>query len=170
MPAFSHRAAAAYRNVDVNTRATEHDQYELALMMFEAVLDSVTMAQGAIASGDVSLKVKQINRAVKILQDGLRTSLDLEQGGELAQNLDALYDYCVLRLTEANAFNDSNKLAEVTQLIKPLAEAWLQMRNGATAGPQAAEGSIAVASNPKAPPGARRMSNLYGSGMALIGA
>lgn len=171
MPPFNQRAAAAYRNVEVNTRTTEHDQYELAMLMFEAVLESVTVAQGAMADGDVAVKVKQINRALKIIQDGLRTSLDLENGGELAKNLDALYDYCVIRLTEANAFNDVAKLSEVATLIKPLAEAWRQMRTGAdTKAPDTPTEVHAPATAPKVPPVARRMGSLYGQGMALSGA
>lgn len=122
------RAASAYRSIGIETRAHKHDQHELANLMFEAVLESLAAAQGAIADHDVNAKVKHLHKAVKVLQDGLRTSLDLENGGELAANLDALYDYAVLQITTANLHNDSAKLAAVSDLIRPIADAWRQIR------------------------------------------
>jgi flagellar protein FliS len=122
------RAASAYRNIGIETRADKHDQYEVALLMFEAVLESLSAAQGAIDGGDVVSKVKHIDKAIRVLQDGLRTSLDLDNGGELAANLDALYDYAVLQITTANLRNDKAQLAAVANLIRPIAEAWRDIR------------------------------------------
>lgn len=168
----NNRAANAYRNVGLQTRAPQHDQYELVVMMFESVLESLARARGALEAGDTVAKVQHIGKAIRVVQEGLRTSLDLDHGGELAANLANLYDYSVMRLTQANAANDVQALAEVAQLIKPLAEAWRQMRSGATPDPQAADATPAapVATTPKAPPAARRMGSLYGAGMALAGA
>jgi len=122
------RAASAYRNIGIETRADKHDQYEVALLMFEAVFESLSAAQGAIDGGDVVSKVKHIDKAIRVLQDGLRTSLDLDNGGELAANLDALYDYAVLQITTANLRNDKAQLAAVANLIRPIAEAWRDIR------------------------------------------
>lgn len=130
----SHKGASAYRSVGLETRAQTHDQYELVLMMFETVLESLARARGAIEAGDTPTKLEHIDKVIRIIQEGLRTSLDLENGGELAANLAALYDYSVLRTTQANAANSVPMLHEVTGLLKPVAEAWKQMRNGQAAG------------------------------------
>jgi len=131
-PAHS-RATSAYRNVGLETSGATHDQHQLVSMMFESVLESLAVARGAIESGDTALKIKHIDKTIRIVQEGLRTSLDLDNGGELAQNLAALYDYAVVRLTQANATNDGNKLQEIAQLFKPVAEAWSEIRPGQTA-------------------------------------
>lgn len=170
----NNRAASTYRNVGLQTRAPQHDQHELVVMMFESVLESLTRARGAIESGDTNTKVQHIGKAIRVVQEGLRTSLDLDNGGELAANLANLYDYSVMRMTQANATNDVQALVEVTQLIKPLAEAWRQMRTGSTSNAPAAT-AVQAPSLPnslasKAPPAARRMGNLYSSGMAMAGA
>lgn len=123
-----HNATSAYRTVSLETRSVAHDPYQLVNMMFESVLESLAISRGAIESGDLALKLKHINKAIRIVQEGLRTSLDLDNGGELAQNLAALYDYVVIRLTQANASNDVKMLQEVAELIKPVSEAWAQMR------------------------------------------
>ena len=166
-------ATKAYANIGVQTRGAEHDPYQLALMMFEAVIDNTIAARGAIEAQDVNLKVQHLHKAVRILQEGLRTSLDLDNGGELAQNLANLYDYCILRLTQANAQNDASAAAEVMDLIKPVADAWRSMRSGqesTEAAPQVNKPVAEAAVTPKAPPAARRMGNLYGQGLALTGA
>lgn len=128
MIAPNQRGVSAYRSVGVETRAQAHDQYQLVLMMYETVLENLARARGAIEQGNTSAKLEHINKVVRILQEGLRTSLDLENGGELAANLAALYDYCMLRVTQANAANSADMLEEVSQLIRPLVEAWKQMR------------------------------------------
>ncbi len=163
---------SAYRAVDINTRNVSQDQHELVAMMFDGVIESVTRAKGAIINPDLSTKVSEIARAMRILQEGLRTSLDLDNGGELAQNLANLYDYCVVRLTQANAQNSVEALDEVAGLIKPLADAWRQMRNGTTAQAtaEANPSDAAPAAKPLAPPAVRRVSLAYGVGLSLQGA
>ncbi len=168
------RGSAAYQRIGVETRVMQPSQYELANMMFEVTLETLTAARGAMAAGNVNEKVRCINKAFRIIQDGLRTSLDLENGGELASNLDALYDYCVMRLTQANASNNPDMLEEVVNLLKPVADAWKQMRAGAAAGNEAAPSAAEPKATPvmptTAPPVARRVGSAYGQNMAWAGA
>lgn len=168
------RGSAAYQRIGVETRVMQPSQYELANMMFEVTLDSLIAARGAMVAGNVSEKVRLINKAFRIIQDGLRTSLDIENGGELAANLDALYDYCVVRLTQANAANNPDMLEEVVNLLKPVADAWKQMRSGTSNGAEveaiAAESKAVPVIPPKTAPVARRVDNAYGQGMAWAGA
>ncbi len=168
-------AASAYKSVGVQTQAAStHDQYSLVLLMLDTVIESVNMARGAIVQNDNSTKIVKINKAIRIIHEGLRTSLDLDHGGELAANLANLYDYCVMRLTQANAANNADMLEEVVNLLKPVADAWKQMRSGTAAGVEASaattEAAAAPAAPPKAPPVARRMGSAYGQGMAWAGA
>ena len=150
------RAAAAYRNVAIDSRAQQHDQYQLVVMMFETTLECLAAARGAIQQGDVELKIKKIGQAIRIVQEGLRTSLDMDNGGELAANLASLYDYCVLRMTQANASNDEAKLEEVANLIKPVAEAWNQMRSGQNEAAPAPAATTTVDTAPAQPAPAPR--------------
>lgn len=165
------KGMSAYRHVDINTRNVTQDQHELVAMMFDGVLESVTRAKGAIMGSDLETKVVEITRAMRILQEGLRTSLDLDNGGELARNLANLYDYCVVRLTQANSQDSMEALDEVAALIKPVADAWRQMRNTS---PAATDSDSSMAdeapAKPSVPPAARRVSHAYSAGMSLQGA
>ena len=182
MPPPSLKAAAAYRSVGLETRAPQHDQHQLVVMMYETVLECLAMARGAIEKNDTPTKIKQLNKAIRIVQEGLLTSLDLDNGGELAANLSALYDYCVLRMTQANAANDAAALAEVAGLIRPLADAWKQLRSGPPAADASAPAASASPATPTVatPPGQgkvlRQLGGMYGAasnaprGGMLVGA
>jgi flagellar protein FliS len=77
-----------------------------------------------MAAGSVPVKGAEIGRAVRIVDEGLRAGLDLRAGGTLARDLQALYDYVTVRLTQANLRNDVTALDECTALLQPLREAW----------------------------------------------
>ena len=123
----SSKSASAYRQVDVQTSVDQATPHNLVDMLFDGLLVAVGSARAAMGRGDIKGKCTQIIIAVRILEEGLKSALNLEQGGELAANLDRLYGYCVLRLTQANARNDDAALVEVAQLIEPLAKSWKQI-------------------------------------------
>lgn len=127
----SGRPASAYRQVGVETSVDQASPHSLVEMLFDALLVAVGAARAAMQRGDIKTKCSQIVVAVRILEEGLKCSLNLEQGGELAANLDRLYGYCVVRLTQANARNDDAALAEVARLIEPLAKSWKQIGQSA---------------------------------------
>lgn len=113
-----------YRTVGVDTQAAVADPHGLVMMLFNGFTEAVAEARGALASGNLVAKGASVQRAVRILEEGLRAGLDLKAGGTLAQDLDELYAYLGMRLTLANLRNDDNALIEALRLIAPLADAW----------------------------------------------
>lgn len=130
------RAASAYKTVGVQSSVDGADAHQLIALVFDGLLQAVNAARGAISRGDVAHKGAQIQRAVRLLEEGLKGGLDDARGGELAARLRALYDYCIRRLTQANVRNDADALAEVAALIAPVADGWRDM--GRLRGTQAA--------------------------------
>ena len=120
----SSRAASAYRQVGVQSGLESASPHRLVQMLFDGLLQNLNTAIGALQRGDIEQKGQQIGRAVRILEEGLKGGLNREQGGELAANLGALYDYCVLRLTVANLRNDAQAVEEVLALMSPVAKSW----------------------------------------------
>ncbi|MDP2367614.1 flagellar export chaperone FliS [Rhodoferax sp.] len=125
------RSAGAYRKVSVETSVDQADPHHLVDLLFDGLLHSVGAARAALARGDVKVKCQSIVTAVRILEEGLKGGLNTQDGGELAANLQDLYGYCVIRLTQANARNDDLALEEVVRLISPLAEGWKQIGGSA---------------------------------------
>jgi flagellar protein FliS len=122
------RAAAVYQRVAVETGVQGADPHQLVGMLFDALLRSIAEARGAMQRQDVAAKGMALGKAVRILEEGLKAGLNAREGGELALNLQALYDYSILRLTQANLRSDLRALEEVTQLIEPVAQSWKQIK------------------------------------------
>lgn len=137
------RAASAYRQVDVEASIDRADPHQLINLLFDALMQSLAAARGALARGDIQEKGRHIVKAVRLLEEGLKGGLNRDQGGELAGNLLALYDYCINRLTLANLRNDESLILEVTQLIEPVAQGWRQI-GGNEAGASATKNNAAT--------------------------
>ena len=131
----SSRAASAYRQVGVQSGVDSASPHMLIKMLFDGLIQSLNAARGALQRGDIAEKGRQIGKAVRILEEGLKGGLNPAQGGEIAGNLAALYDYCVSRLTLANMRNDLALVEEVVSLIAPVAQSWSEIgpNNGAAA-------------------------------------
>ncbi len=116
-------ALNSYTQVAVHSGVGAASPHRLIEMLLQAALDKIAAARGYMAQGIIDKKAQHIISAVAIVE-GLRVSLDMEKGGEIAENLFSLYDYMERRLTEANASNDIAILDEMINLIKPIKEAW----------------------------------------------
>ncbi|EER61499.1 flagellar protein FliS [Acidovorax delafieldii 2AN] len=139
--AYNPRAASAYQRINVETSMHTIDQHQLVSLLFEGLLGAIATARGALARGDVVAKCNSIAKAIRILEEGLSTALDREDGGALAENLGALYDYCLHRLILANARNDDALMQEVMRLIEPVAQGWNEIKKTGSLAVAATEGA-----------------------------
>ncbi len=119
-------ALSHYRNVSTATGVEEATPHRLIQMLLEGALDKIAAARGHMLHGDKAEKGRHISWAISIIS-GLQASLDMERGGEISQNLDALYDYMVRRLGEAGAKDDPALLDEVASLLQEVKGAWEQI-------------------------------------------
>lgn len=124
----SSRSAAAYKRASVEASVDMADPHQLVTLLFDALQRALGAAKLSLQAGDIPGKCKQITNAIAILDEGLKAPLDLENGGEIAQNLHALYEYCVTRLVMANAKNDVAGIDEVSRLMEPVISGWKQIR------------------------------------------
>jgi flagellar protein FliS len=139
------RAAAAYKRVAADTNIQGASPHQLVSLLFDALLQSLARARSALSAGDVAAKGVAIGKAVRILEEGLKAGLNISQGGELARNLRGIYDYSIVRLTQANLRNDAAALSEVSALIEPVADSWKQIRNSEAPAAQSTTADLARA-------------------------
>lgn len=125
--------AKAYSEVGVQTSVMTANPHKLILMLFDGAIQSVGTASVAMASADIATKGSSISKAIEIITSGLRASLDMDAGGELAAHLSALYGYMVDRLIYANLHNNTAALDEVIALLRELRDAWSEIGNTAEA-------------------------------------
>ena len=125
----SMRSASSYKTVGLETSVMGANPHQLVGLLFDALQQSLASAKAAMLSGDIAAKGRSISRVVRILEEGLKAGLDAERGGNLATNLRSLYDYCIVRITEANLRNDATMVDEVIRLIHPVSDGWNQIRS-----------------------------------------
>jgi flagellar protein FliS len=112
-----------YQTTSTQTGVVGASPHRLIQMLFEGALDKISIAKGFIVRNDIEKKGLNISWAIKII-GGLQNSLNMEAGGELAKNLDNLYEYMCFKLVEANAENSIEKLDEVSKLLSNIKEGW----------------------------------------------
>ena len=122
--AHSHLAVNAYHSVGVESLANSGNPHQLVVMLFNGARAAVAAARGHLQRQDIPAKGAAISKAIDIIDGGLKASLDLNVGGEMAQNLSDLYIYMGQRLLQANIKNDAKALDEVAQLLQQLGGAW----------------------------------------------
>ena len=119
-------ALKQYQSVDLRAAVETASPKELIAMLIEGSLTAMAKAKGAIERGDISTRTEQLNKANDIIL-GLKDFLDHDQGGEISENLDALYDYMVRSLSQANRENDGEKVQEVMGLMLEIKSGWAAM-------------------------------------------
>jgi len=123
--------ASAYARVGVETRTANASPHQLICMLFDGAATAIGMARHHMANGDVAAKGQAISKAVGIVDNGLKASLDAKAAGvagaELVGNLSALYDYVIRRLLQANLRNDAQALDEAEALLENVASAWREI-------------------------------------------
>ncbi|KQW96864.1 flagellar export chaperone FliS [Massilia sp. Root418] len=123
----------AYAKVGMETGVVAASPHKLIVMLFDGALVSISNALVNMRSGNIGEKGKAISKAIMIIDSGLRAALDKKVGGEIAEGLDALYEYMSGRLLTANLKNDPAILEEVQRLLVELRDAWNQIGDTARA-------------------------------------
>lgn len=113
----------AYRDVAAFSNLGE-DKAQWVVALLQGCIDQIDIALGALEQKQIAVRCTAIAQASRILDEGLRPWLDTENGGELAANLELLYAFCILDLSEANASADPRKLNNVKAVIAELLEGW----------------------------------------------
>lgn len=124
-------AARAYASVGLETKISTSNPHQLIVMLYDGALLAIRSAGISMEAGDVASKGRSISQAINIVSNGLKASLDMEAGGELASRLSALYDYIGQRLLQANLQNNQAALTEVAGLLSELREAWVGIADAA---------------------------------------
>lgn len=118
---------AAYQSVSVHGGIASADPHRLVLMLIDGALERLAMARGCIERnerGDIAKKAQLLQQCVSIITE-LRGSLNLSEGGQVAQNLSDLYEYMLRRLLIANADNNLDCVREVASLLNEIRSAWV---------------------------------------------
>jgi len=121
-----HKSAAMkeYKQVGTKVAAETADPHLLIQMLMDGFVERANTAKFHINNDNKVAKGESIGKAISIL-DGLTVSLNMKETGDIAQNLDSLYDYMKRKLLLANVQDNSENLDEVISLMNELREGWM---------------------------------------------
>lgn len=117
----------AYEQVNLETCVSQASPHQLIVLLYDGALNAIKLAKLYIQKGNIAGKGMAISKAINIVDNGLRSCLDLEKGDEIAENLERLYHYISQQLVLANLYNDQDKLQNCFDLLNNIAESWREI-------------------------------------------
>ncbi|GAB2594930.1 flagellar export chaperone FliS [Nitrincola alkalisediminis] len=127
------KALQQYKQVDIHSTVQTASPHKLISMLLTGALEAFAKAKGAIERNEIDARAAHLNKGNDILI-ALRDNLNLEEGGEVASNLDKLYVYMLETSLQANRLNDAEKAQEIMNLLLEIKQGWDEMpieyRNG----------------------------------------
>ena len=131
--------ARSYTKVADETGVLSADPHRMVLMLFDGAIESISQARLHMRARRIEAKGQALRRAVRIVDEGLKASVDPQVDRELAGQLISLYQYITMRLLQAHLRNDTNALGEAESLLKDIRAAWERIgKPAAVAGAQSA--------------------------------
>ncbi len=114
----------SYAEIGVETQVLGATPERLITLLYQGARAAIGQARLHLQEGRVADRGAAITKAIRIVDEGLKTGLNMEAGGEIAANLSRLYDYIARTLLMANLKADVEQLDIADRLLADLADAW----------------------------------------------
>ncbi len=102
---------------------------KLVAMLYERAIALLRETVEAIEAGDVERRWRANAKATEVVSH-LWGTLDRERGGEIAENLNRVYGFMMMRLTMVDVENNAQAAREVIELLEPLRRSWQELADG----------------------------------------
>lgn len=122
---YSKLAHKQYNNVHVSTV----DKGRLLLMLFDGCIKFLKLAKSGLETNDRPKFAKYLSKSQAIISE-LMLTLDFEKGGDIAKELDTLYDFMLYYLTEANIEKNAEKVQKVIEILQTITSAYREVIEG----------------------------------------
>lgn len=122
---YGKQAHNAYQTVQVTTT----DRGRLLLMMYEGAIKFLRQSKAGLDANDIAKFCRFLSKAQAIIAE-LMNTLDFEKGGDIARDLDRLYDFMLFYLTEANLHRDGKRIVKVIGLLDTIYSAYKEIIEG----------------------------------------
>jgi flagellar protein FliS len=119
-------ALKQYKSVDLQATVQSASPHKLISMLLSGAMEAFAKGKGAAERKDIEARAKHLNKAMEIVI-GLKSSLDMDQGGEVSENLDRLYDYILVHTLTASRDNDPEQIQELINLLLEVKQGWDEM-------------------------------------------
>lgn len=115
---------SAYTAVSLDSQINGATPHQLIVLLYDGAINAMKRAEIYFQSGNIPRRGEMISRAINIIDNGLRAGLDHEKGGQIAEELESLYEYISRTLLEANVTKSGEKLPHLIALMSEMSETW----------------------------------------------
>jgi flagellar protein FliS len=116
----------AYKKVSVDSQLSAASPHRVVQMLMAGAIERLIQGKVAMEQGNIPVKGERLGKALDIIIS-LRSCLSMEDGGEIASNLDQLYDFMITQVTRANQANNPQPIDDVIDIIREIKSAWDQI-------------------------------------------
>lgn len=113
----------AYKKISVDSQLTAASPHKVIQMLMGGAIERLIQGKAAMQVGNIAAKGERLGKALNIVIS-LRTCLSMEDGGEIATNLDSLYDYMIRQISKANSENIDDPIDDVIYILREIKSAW----------------------------------------------
>ena len=112
----------AYTTTQVSTASS----VQVVVLLYDGAISSLKLAQEAMTAHNVHDKSRFIDRILRVVGE-LSASLNMEDGGVVARDLQRLYEYIQFEVTQANLKNEPGRLESPIRCMSAIREAWQEL-------------------------------------------
>lgn len=113
----------AYQQVNRYTGIEGANPHQLVALLMQGAIDNLAAAKGYMDRSDFDRKAKTLSKVIAIVTE-LKSSLDMDNGGEISENLSNLYDYMFKLILAGSMENNPDRLTEASDLMQSLLDSW----------------------------------------------
>ena len=118
----------AYKKVSVDSQLTAASPHKIVQMLMAGASERLIQGKAAMQAGNIPVKGERLGKALDIIIS-LRSCLSMDDGGDIAKNLDQLYEFMITQISAANHKNDPQPIDDVIDIIREIKSAWDQIPN-----------------------------------------
>ncbi|NVC63835.1 flagellar export chaperone FliS [Vibrio sp. 05-20-BW147] len=118
----------AYKKVSVDSQLSAASPHKVIQMLMAGAIERLIQGKAAMQAGNIPVKGERLGKALDIII-ALRSCLSMDDGGDIARNLDQLYEFMITQISGANHKNDPTMIDDVIDIIREIKSAWDQIPN-----------------------------------------
>ncbi|AAW86353.1 flagellar export chaperone FliS [Aliivibrio fischeri] len=116
----------AYKKVSIDSQLSAASPHKVIQMLMAGAIERLIQGKAAMEQGNTPVKGERLGKALDIVIS-LRSCLSMDDGGEIASNLDSLYDFMIRQISHANQNNDGQAIDDVVEMLREIKSAWDQI-------------------------------------------
>ncbi|MCL4142634.1 UNVERIFIED_CONTAM: hypothetical protein GTU68_055313 [Idotea baltica] len=116
----------AYKKVSIDSQLSAASPHKVIQMLMAGAIERLIQGKAAMQQGNIAVKGERLGKALDIVIS-LRTCLSMDDGGDIASNLDSLYDFMIRQISQANQNNEPQSIDDVVEMLREIKSAWDQI-------------------------------------------